>query len=254
MKQITSLILLLIFCSICVLSANNTLLEYWDFADGSDGDGLKNVNNSGSIGTGWNHNTKTEGDTITNGILNMSGDDKFTRKAILPSASSLSSLGSSFVFEVNFASWDLTNVTTLGKLTIAAIDSSGDEFAQFILEKDTDTTARIRWATNLSTGSAFFRNEAVNLSESSAKSYSIEFSPSGLVTYYSGSSITHTSTANFGSSDLSEIRLNKDFAGDSNTVLSLNSFGLSAVPEPETYGLIFGMLGMVYVIVRTRRN
>ena len=53
--------------------------------------------------------------------------------------------------------------------------------------------------------------------------------------------VVNTSTADFGGvTDYTETLVVKDFRGESGTVLEVDSFGFSAIPEPSTYALWLG--------------
>jgi len=240
----------------CAMAASLSAqaLDYWDFATATDGDGLQDVANTGSLGTAWNFNTTAQGDVVTSGVFNVSGDETITRKATLASATALNTLGSSFRYELDVASWDLTNADVGTSVAFRVADSAAQNFAQIILEKDTATTARFRWSTELSDGSSFFRQEAVTLTGGPAV-YAIEFELGGLVNYLSGATVVNTSTLNFGSSDIAESLFVKNniTTGTADAILSVNSFGLSAVPEPSTYALIGGLLALSYVMTRRRK-
>ena len=232
-KQLMKNILRLIVCALCLsaltLHAQSSLLDYWSFKDASDGDGLRDVNNSGRLKTEWNLNTKSEGDTVSSGKLGFTGDDKYTRRATSASSIGLNTLGTAFRFEVNFASWDLTNVAVNNKISFKLSEGKGGSsknLAQVILEKNSATTARVRFSTRLSNGTQFYRDYPVSLSNNTAQTFAVEFLLDGKVNYIVDGTKVHTSTKNFGGvTKYKETLVVKDFSGEAGNVVKLNSFG-----------------------------
>lgn len=257
MKNIRQIIASILFLTALSLSAQSSLLEYWTFSNATDGSGLQDVNNDGSIGSGWNFNTKTAGDEVNSGRLGFTGDEGYTRKATASNSIGLSTLGTAFRFEVNLAGWDLTNVAEGGKISFKLNEGTGDSsltFAQVILEKDTATTARIRFSTRLEDDNQFFRNYAVNLTNTTAQNFAIEWLLGGKVNYLVDGQVVETSTENFGGiTEYMETLVVKDFSGESGVVLELDSFGFKAIPEPATHALILGSLALALVAFRLRR-
>ena len=238
------------------LPGQTSLLEYWSFGNATDGSGLLDVNNSGSINSGWNHNTTAAGDTVDSGRMTFTGDEAYTRKAIPANPIELSTLGTAFRFEVNLAGWDLRNVAEGGKISFKlnqVIASTTTTFAQVILEKDSATTARIRFSTRLADGSQFYRNHAVNLTNNSSQNYAVNFLVGGEVNYLISGQVFETSTVNFGGvTEYTEALVVKDFTGDSGVAVEMDSLGFIAVPEPSSYALWLGC-SLVLALVATRK-
>lgn len=249
MKRILYLFLSMI-CILPLCLSSQVLLDYWDFNTATDGDGLLDVANAGTLGTAWNFNTKNQGDVVQGGILKITGDETLTRKVELAPAADLSTLGTKFRFEVNFSSWDLTNMDVLDKFSVKMNDSAGETFANITLEKDSATTARIRFSTFLDDKNLFYRNLAVDLVNTNAKNYAIEFIDGGLVKYFDGGSEFISSSSIIGSSDYAEIIFVKQFTGDNGMVVGIDSFGFSEIPEPRTHALWMGSISLLLLAVR----
>lgn len=257
MKNILRLIASALCLSALTLHAQSSLLDYWSFKGATNGDGLQDVNNSGSIGSGWNYNTTTQGDVVNSEKLGFTGNEGYTRKATPASSIGLNTLGSAFRFEVNFASWDLTNVAVNNKISFKlneGADASSKTFAQVILEKDSATTARIRFSTNLSDDNKFFRNYAVSLTENTAQIFAVEFLLGGKVNYIVNGTTVETSTLDFGGvTEYTETLVVKDFSGEAGNVVELDSLGFMAIPEPAGFALCFGSFILVITVFRLRK-
>ena len=255
MKNILRLIVSCLCLSALTLHAQSSLLDYWSFKGATDGASLRDVNNSGSIGSGWNYNTPQ--DRVSSGLMGFTGNEGYTRKATPTSSIELNTLGSAFRFEVNFASWDLTNVAVNNKISFKlneGADASSKTFAQVILEKDSATTARIRFSTNLSDGNRFFRNYAVSLTNNTAQTFAVEFLLGGKVNYIVDGTTVETSTENFGGvTEYTETLVVKDFLGEAGNVLELDSLGFIAIPEPAGFALCFGSFILVITVFRLRK-
>ena len=258
MKNILRLIVSCLCLSALTLHAQSSLLDYWSFQNASNGASLRDVNNSGSIGSGWNFNTPL--DRVNSGRMGFTGDETYTRRATPTNPIGLNTLGSAFRFEVNFASWDLTNVDAEradnkeNKISFKLSEGSGKTFAQLVLEKDSATTARIRFSTRLSNDTQFYRDYAVSLTNNTAQTFAVEFLLGGKVNYIVDGTTVHTSTENFGGvTEYTETLVVKDFLGEAGNVLELDSFGFIAIPEPAGFALCFGSFILVITVFRLRK-
>lgn len=117
--------------------------------------------------------------------------------------------------------------------------SRASTFAQVILEKDTATTARIRFSTQLNDGNQFYRSHALNdLTNTTTHSFAVDFLLGGEVNYLINDQVVNTSTVDFGGvTEYTEALVVKDFTGDSGIVVEVDSFVFSSIPEPSTYAL-----------------
>lgn len=236
------------------------MLEFWEFNDPAGTD-LNELANSGSLGSSWNFNTPA--DLTSNGQFVLGGDSGTTTRKLPDGlnedgttnlyASPLTS--GTYTLTVNFASWnmDSASVGDLWKLGINAADGS-TTLAQVIFEVDSASTTRLRLAAPTDAGGNY-RNFSYGLTQASPVSVSIEFDfDSDTVRYLVDGSETHSFTG-FTATEIGQMTYVKSGAwGTAASSVTIDSMGLTTVPEPTTVALICGLAGLVFVSVRRRHS
>ncbi|MCP5548890.1 MAG: hypothetical protein H7A50_16125 [Akkermansiaceae bacterium] len=262
-----------LFSAICVLPlfaagsvSAATLLEYWDFESDSAGDGLVNISNSGSLGSTWNFNTTTQNDESDGaGLFVLSGDSgNFTRK--LPKAGTTNAnAGTDFyaspfttgtyLVEISFDSWsaDAASVGDTWKLGIN--DSAGNAIAQLIWDVDSTSSTRLRASTTTAGGSAFRTLGSFGLSNSTATTVGVEFDFDNDTVRYLLNGAEQYLFTDFNGTDIGQMLYVKNGDGTSDwatsaTSVSIDSMGLSAIPEPTA--ALLGGLGFLALLRRRR--
>jgi hypothetical protein len=222
------------------LSVSAGLLEGWYFDDDT-GTALDKVANSGSLNSVWNWggaNMATDG----SGSFVLPGDGGTTTRK-LPKKATANALptvdayavplagSDTYTIEMTLAAWDLTGATTLDRLVFKASDSSGVMVAMLALEKDTDTTARLR----LASANSNWRNYAVGLTGSST-TFSIDFNmAAGEAEYFVDGVSKWSFTGQTYAGNIGGMLFGK--GGTWSTTASsihVDSMGLSVVPEPSS--------------------
>jgi hypothetical protein len=239
------------------LSASAGLLEGWDFDDGA-GTALNGVANSGSLNSVWNFggaNMATDG----GGNFVLPGDGGNTTRKLpkkgtanaLPTVDAYAAplAGSdTYTLEMTLSAWDLTGATTGDRVNFKALDSGGVLVALLQLEKDSDTTARLRFAS----GNASYRNYAVGLTGSST-TISIDFNMAAATAeYFVNGASEWTFSGQTYAGNIGGLIFTK--AGTWSTAassVSIDSMGLSVIPEPATMGL-FSAAGLLMWYTRRK--
>ncbi len=234
------------------LNVSAGLLEGWDFND-DPGTELNDVANSGSLNSVWNFggaNMATDG----SGSFVLAGDGGTTTRKLpkkgtanaLPTvdAYAVSLAGSdTYTIEMTLSAWDLASATTGDRLVFKALDSAGVMVAMLALEKDTETTARLRLASDDSN----WRNYAVGLIGSST-TISIDFNmAAGAAEYFVDGVSEWTFTGQTYAGNIGGMTFVK--GGTWSTAassISVDSMSLSVVPEPASIGLIALFTGGIY--------
>jgi hypothetical protein len=171
------------------LSVSAAPLEFWEMDDAAGVD-LNDLANSGSIGSEWNFggaNMLTDG----SGSFVLAGDGLTTTRK-LPKKGSANAdplldlyatplTGSdTYTLEMNLSAFDLTAATVGDSINLKVVDSANVMVALIVVEKDSATTSRIRFAS----ANANYRNHAYALSEG-AHAVRLEFNLSaGTAEYF----------------------------------------------------------------------
>lgn len=251
-------------------SATAQNLEFWNFDDAAGTD-LNDLSNSGSLGSAWNFNT-TAGAVggaghVTNGAglwVIDGGTSTFTRK--LPDGANEDAgpnnkyaspiTTGAYRLEVNFASWDVTDfaVGDSWRLAVNDADSGSNTLAQVIFEKDSATTVRLRAATYLDDTSGAYRNFSYGITETGPISLALDFDfDNNTVSYILNGSETHSFT-NFGGIQIAQLSyVTAGTWGNTGGSISIDSMGLSAIPEPSSFALLAGALALCSVMIRRRK-
>jgi hypothetical protein len=253
-----------------VLHSQIVLTEYWNFDDpvGTD---LNDLSNDGTLGSSWNFNTPND---LTDGSGQfVIGGDGGTTTRKLPIKGGLNADPTEpleelydtpittgvYTLTVTFSGWNVSgaSVGDVWKLGVNAADTS-TTIAQVIFEVDSATSVRLRAATETTTGSGF-RNFAYGLVQSDPVTVSIEFDfDNDIVRYLVDGSETHYFD-NFSGSEIGQLIYVK--SGDKTddwitaaSSISIDSMGLTTVPEPEVYSLVIALIGFGLVIRSRRRG
>lgn len=240
------------------LSVSAGLLEGWDFDD-SAGTALNGVANSGSLGSQWNFGgagMATDG----SGSFVLAGDGGTTTRKVpkkgTVNADPLNDLyatplsgSDTYTIEMTFSAWDLTGATTGDGMNFKALDATGTMVALLQLEKDSDTTARLRWAS----GNSSYRNYAVALTGSST-TISIDFNMAdGTAEYFLNGGNEYTFSGQTYAGNIGNMTLVKNGTwSTAASSIAIDSMGLSVIPEPATLGLL-SMTGLMLVVRRRFR-
>ena len=243
------------------LSASAGLLEGWDFDETSSGVALNAVANSGSLNSVWNFggaNMATDG----SGSFVLPGDGgKTTRKLPKKGTANAQATVDAYLvpltssdtdtLEMTLSAWDLTSATLGDAVNFKALDSTGVMVALLNLEKDTATTARLRFAA----ANTSYRNIAVGLTGSSTK-ISVDFNmAAGTSEYFLNDVSQYTFPGLTYAGNIGGLLFTKGGTKDVNwstaaSSVSIDSMGLSVVPEPAT----LGMLSVAGLLLWARRK
>ncbi len=243
------------------LGASAGLLEYWEMND-ANGTELNGVANSGSLNSEWNYGGASMA-TDGSGSFVLAGDGNTTTRK-LPKKGSVNAeptgvediyatplLGSdTYTLEMTLSAWDLTGATVGDSVNFKAMDAAGVMVALLNLEKDSDTTARLRWAA----ANTKYRNYAVGLTGSATK-ISVDFNMAdGTSEYFLDDVSQYTfDTLNY-AGNIGGLLFTKGGTQDVNwstaaSSVSIDSMGLSVIPEPAALGLM-GIAGLGMLVAR----
>ena len=196
------------------LPAAVTQLEYWTFENDGSSDGLRDAENSGTMGSSWNFNTTTQGDLANgSGQFVMAGDSTTTTRK-LPRAGFDNALSGAdfyaaplttgkYVLGVDFASWAADSASVGDSWKLGVNDSGGALIGQIIWEIDSATSVRLRFSTTTDGGSRFRNVTGFGIVEASAPTVELEFDfDNDTVRYLVDGAETHQNT--FKSAEVSE--------------------------------------------------
>lgn len=251
--------LALLFLTLLATTLSGQLmLEFWEFNDPAGTD-LNELANSGSLGSSWNFNTPA--DLTSNGQFVLGGGSgTSTRK--LPDG--LNEDGSTnlyasplttgtYTLSINFASWNIDSgsVGDSWKLGINAADGL-TTLAQVIFEVDSASSTRLRLAAPTDSGGNY-RNFSYGLTQPSPVSAAIEFDfDLDTVRYLVDGVETHSFTG-FTATEIGQMTYIKSGTwGTAASSITIDSMGLTAVPEPATLTLICGLTALGIVSIRRR--
>lgn len=239
------------------LSASAGLLEYFEMDD-TAGTAMNALSNTGSLGSQWNFGgagMATDG----SGSFVLAGDGGSTTRK-LPKKGTLNANAAAdtyatplagsdtYSLELNLSAWDMTNAAINDSMNFKALDSAGVMVALVTLQKDSATTVRLRMAS----GNANYRNYAFGLTGVVA-TLKVDFNlAAGTSEYFLDGASVNT---------FSGLTLNGDIGGliftksggwaDATSSVSVDSMGLSVIPEPATLGVI-GFFGSAIIFIRRR--
>jgi hypothetical protein len=197
MMKIQSAIIVLILQLFLLSAYAQTEQEFWDFeGTGADVE-IYGIPNQGIFGSSWNGTSFNGDETDGTGVYVLAGDSTtFTRK--LPAAGTANAqagldeyaspaTAGRYRLEVNFNSWNFdaaSNGDTWALRVNESAAAGGSTIAQIILQVNSTSTTRIRFAGDFTSGSAF-RNVDFGLSQVTPVSAAIEFDfDQDTATYY----------------------------------------------------------------------
>lgn len=243
-----------------VLSASGGLLEFWDFETEGAGVDLNDAAlvNSGTLGSVWNFNTagiKTDG----SGSFVVAGDGGNTTRK-LPKVGTANASGTdglyasaitgadTYTFELNISGWDFSAATVGDKFKLAAGSAAG-----IAIEVLGDSTVKV----SQFAGDTSFRTTILGLVEG-AHTFSIDFNfADDTSAYWVDGSVINSFT------DFGQLNSVEDIAGmvlvtsggwsTAASSLSIDSMGLSMVPEPATIGML-GLGALATIVIRRIKN
>ncbi len=242
------------------LGASAVPVEYWQFDD-ANGAALNAVANSGSLNSVWNFGGSGMA-TDGSGNFVLAGDGGTTTRKLPKQGTANANAGTdtyatplagsdTYTLEVNWSAWDYTSATIGDAMNFKALDSTGVLVASISVEKDSATTTRVRMAS----ANANYRNFAYSLTDSSAVSAKIEFNLAGGTSeYFIDGSSTHSFSSQTFAGNIGGLIFTKSgtwsTAGSS---ASIDSMGLSMVPEPATLGML-GLGALATLLIRRIRG
>jgi hypothetical protein len=239
------------------LGASAGLLEYWDMNDAA-GKAMNGIANSGSLNSVWNFGgagMATDGA----GSFVLAGDGLTTTRKLpkvgTANASATDGLYATpltstetYTFEMNLSAFDLTAATLNDAVNFKLVDSAGIMVALINVEKDTATTSRIRFAA----ANANYRNYAYTLSEG-AHTAKVDFNlATGTAEYFiDGESKVSFSGQTYAGNIGGMTFVKNGSWTTAGSSVSIDSMGLSVIPEPATLGMI-GFFGAAITLIRRR--
>lgn len=242
--------------ALVAMSASAEVLEFWNFDTEDAGVDLNDAAlvNSGTMGSVWNFNTpgiKTDG--LGHFIVAGNGETT-TRK--LPKAGTANASATdgvyataltgagTYTFELNIAGWDMTSATVGDKFKFAAGSAAG-----IAIELLADNTVRVQQFA----GDTSYRSTIMGLVEG-AHTFSIDFNFATDTSEYWVDGTNTYSFTDFGVTnsveDISGMVVTT--AGSWTTAassISIDSMGLSVIPEPATIGML-GLGALLTLLIR----
>ncbi len=240
------------------LNASATLLEFWDFDTEAAGVDLNDAAlvNSGTMGSVWNFNTagiKTDG--LGNFVVAGDGGNT-TRKLPKTGTANASALDhvyataitgtDTYTFELNVSGWDLSAATIGDKFKLAAGDAAG-----ISIERLSATEVKV----SQFAGNTSYRTTLMGLVEG-AHTFAIDFNFATDTSVYWVDGGVRDSFTDFG-----QLNSVEDIAGmvlvtsggwtTAASSLSIDSMGLSVIPEPATLGMV-AVVGGALLFMRRR--
>jgi len=260
-RPLLSLIGLIGFSTPFAYSQTN-ILSYWDFNSSPNGTALQSVTNTGTIPAPWAGLATTEGKADGAGNFTISGTGNWTRKAAL----STPLTSGKYRAELNLSGWNINSgVTGVNNLAFKVLDAtSGNSMANFVFDIQSNTNVRVRYSTyarsdNGATIEQTFRDGAsYSLLQAAPVSLAIDFDfDNNTVDYLLNGTSLYTSTSTtsqFWGTQAHTLSLVKAGTWGSNSTLSIDSFGLTQVPEPSSLLLVWSGLGTLYIFQRRKRQ
>lgn len=267
-KKLTHYILGASLCFAGVASAQTTVIDF-QFNDELD-TALNSATNSGTDTTAWNFalGNPDEGYTDGSGSF-VIGDDglsgagsgaittDYTRKVTLASA-----LTGSYVFDAKLSAWNLTGAYQ-GMGVNFKIGDTSTNTANMVFDWRATDNIRTRHSTSGTvTGTATQQGNFADSGTNLFLRIAGDLTSGAFTTSYSTDGINYNDLLADGGglTNLAEIKLIVEGLNDPSTetwgadnYVSVDYITLTAIPEPGTYALIAGLLGLTAVMVRRRK-
>ena len=240
-----------------------TLISYWDFNSSPNGTALQSVPNTGTIPAPWTTFNTSEAKADGAGNFTISGGTgNWTRKAAL--ATPLTS--GKYRAELNLSGWNINSgVTGVNNLAFKVLDATaGNTMANLIFDIQSNTNVRVRYSTYATSDNGintagFLRDGAsYSLLQTEPVRLAIEFDfDNNTVDYLLNGTSFYTSastTTQFWGTQAHTLSLVKAGTWGSNSTLSIDSFGLTQVPEPSSLLLVWSGLATLCIFQRRKRQ
>jgi len=254
-KAMATLVLLALIAG----TATAELIEYFDMND-AKGTVMKDLLNTGTLGSQWNFGGSSM-ETDGNGNFVLAGDGGTTTRKLPKKGTENAKIdedayaipltgNDTYRLELTFSAWDLTSATTGDSVLFKVNDSANVMVALLVLEKDTESSARLRFAS----ANTKYRNVPVELTGFDTK-IAVDFNlANGTSEYFLNDVSQYTFSDLTYAGDIGSLVFVKNGSWSTpDSQVSIDSMGLSVIPEPATSGLLVFSAAVILFIRRRFR-